>query len=205
MSSGNQSGAGRLAVALARRVGFAVALVLVSTGTAAAQQRISCRSPQPPSVGLAVGYSDPYVENTGPNGSVRRGPLLLGRADLPLSGPLRLRIEGGAARWAVGAIDAPPADRITARHLVALAGLQMGQAPTCAHVSAGGGLYSLGLPGSSVRAGVAIGAGMEFPTGPVGAVQVDATLHVVGARDADHLASAGALVGTLTIGWAFRF
>lgn len=80
----------------------------------------------------------------------------------------------------------------------------MGRAPGCAHVSAGPGLYSIGYQGTSGRrAGFAIAAGMEIPIGSRGAVQLDATVHLIGTSETSPIASAAAL--SLLAGWAYRF
>ena len=205
---------------------FLPALCLLAVaGTASAQGRSGCRSPQPPSVGVGFGASLPYLELASNVGdveaassvSVRGGVQFSGRADLSVTGPLRVRLEGAAARWDVrqtlydsdggyDVISERSIDHMTARHLVALVGVRVGRAPTCAHVSAGGGLYSIGLRGASVRrGGVAIAAGMEIPTGSRGAVQIDATLHLIGTRDAPPLASTTVPALSLLAGWAYRF
>jgi hypothetical protein len=200
-------------------------LILFSfAGLAEAQGRSDCRSPQPPSIGVAFGRSSPYldlargaVELSGPGTvAVHGGAQFAGRADLPLSGPLRLRIEAARARWDIRQRTYSPddftvtadesVDHMSARHLVALAGLRLGRAPACAHVSAGGGVYALGFRGESAwRPGASLAAGIELPTGEHGAVQVDAVLHLIGTRDVHPIASTAVPALNLLVGWAYRF
>ncbi len=206
---------------------FLVACLLipfVSPGLAEAQRRADCASPQPPSIGIAFGRSSPYIELargavdlSGPGSvAVQGGAQFAGRADLPLSGPLRLRIEAARARWDIRQRTYSPddltvtadesVDHMSARHLVALAGLRLGRAPACAHVSAGGGLYALGFRGESVwRPGAVLSAGIELPTGGHGAIQVDAVLHLIGTRVAHPIASSAVPALNLLVGWAYRF
>lgn len=206
---------------------MSVSWLLISVGTAdvvEAQRRSDCRSPLPPSVGGAVGRSSPYVDlapgvvelPTPGSVSVQGGALFVGRADLPVSGPLRLRIEGATARWDVRqvtygqdgstVIADTSVGHMSARHFVALVGLRTGRAPVCAHLSAGGGFYALGFRGMSVRSpGAALAAGIEFPTGEHGAIQVDAVLHLIATR-ADHpIASSTVPTLNVLLGWAYRF
>jgi hypothetical protein len=203
-------------------------LVLISIGAASAagaQTRVDCLSPQPASVGIAFGRSSPYLElasgavDVEPDSSVsvRSGVQFAGRVDAPVVGPVRVRLEGATARWDLRrirydtdagfrVISETSLEHMTARHLVALVGLRTGRAPVCAHVSAGGGVYSIGFQGTPVRrAGFALAAGMEIPTGPRGVVQLDATLHLIGTRDAPPIASTTVPVLSLLAGWAYRF
>jgi len=201
-----------------------LSLVLCATGADAAQRLDDCRSAQPTSVGVSIGRSSPYLEvDSSAVGaprvgsvSVESGGQLAGRLDLPVAGPLRLRVEAATARWDVRhrlylsasgeTIADRSLDRISTRHLVALVGLRTGRAPMCAHVSIGGGLYSFGLPGAIVRRpGFAFGVGMEIPTGEHGAVQLDVGLHLVTTRDAYPITSSAIPAASLSIGWAYRF
>jgi hypothetical protein len=197
------------------------------TGAAAAAwaRGSDCSSPQPPSIGASIGRSDPYLElrsaavdvEPPDSVSVRAGAQLAGRADLPLAGPLRLRLEGATARWDVRVQRYDPdagyrviADEsvghMTSRHFVALVGLTTGRAPACAHVSAGGGFYSIGFRGDAVRSlGLAIGAGMEIRTGSTGAIQLDATVHMIDTRSRDPIAFSTVDALNLTVGWTHRF
>lgn len=165
---------------------------IAPAGSASAPGRSDCRSPQPPSIGAAFGHSLPSVELSSsvapaePNSSVsaRSGAQVAGRADLPVIGPLRVRLEGATARWEVRRIRYDPnggfrvideelIGQITTRHLVALVGP---------------GLYSIGYQGTSGRrAGFAIAAGMEIPTGSRGAVQLDVTVHLIGTSETHRL------------------
>jgi hypothetical protein len=129
-----------------------------------------------------------------------------------------VRVEGAAARWDVRrTVYDPDAgfqvtdDRsigtMSARHLVALLGVRAGREPVCAHVSVGGGLYSMAFGGATLRrAGVAIAAGVEVPTGERGFVQADATVHIITMRDGTPITSMSAVPAlSLLIGWAYRF
>lgn len=194
-----------------------------SVGVAEAQGQADCRSRQPPSVGVAFGRSSPYldlaqgiIEGAAPGSVlVNGGAEFVARGDLPVTGPLRLRIEGATARWDVrqtmygpdGAVMAETsAGRMSARHFVALVGLRTGRAPLCAHVSGGGGLYALGFRDESVRRpGAALAAGLELPTGQHGAIQVDAVLHLISTSGAYTIASSTVPVLNLLAGWAYRF
>ncbi|MGE3889930.1 MAG: hypothetical protein AB7H81_26210 [Vicinamibacterales bacterium] len=193
-------------------------------GLAEAQGRAGCASPQPPSIGIAFGRSSPHLElargavelHGHGTVAVRGGAQLAGRADLSLSGPLRLRIETARARWDIRQRTYSPddftvtadesVDHMSARHLVALAGLRLGRPPACAHVSAGGGVHALGFRGESVwRPGASLAAGIELPTGGHGVIQVDAMLHLIGTRDAHPIASSAVPSLNLLVGWAYRF
>jgi hypothetical protein len=199
---------------------------IVVIDTAHAQTVGDCRSPQPPSVGIAVGRSLPYLEpasdiaSTEPSASVsvRGGLQVAGRADLPVTGPLRVRIEGAGARWDVRETvydrnagfqvsGESSLGSMSARHFVALAGIRTGRAPVCAHVSAGGGFYAIGFRNASLRrAGLAMAAGIEVPAGPHGAIQADATLHLMRTGDGQPIATLSAAPTlSLLIGWAYRF
>ncbi len=206
-----------------------VAFVLVGLALAAAPaqaQRISdCASREPPSLGISVGRSLPYVElrsgaveTEGPGAvSVESGGQVAGRVELPVTGPLRLRVEGAAARWDVRQQRYDPAhdfrvvadasiDRMAARHLVALAGIRTGRAPACAYVGVGGGFHTIGFRETSIRAaGAALSAGVEIPAGAHGAVHLDATLHLIGTRTRDPIALSAVPTLSLLAGWAYRF
>lgn len=199
----------------------------MSVGTAdlaEAQGRTDCRSPLPASLGVAFVRSSPYLDlapgvvEPPAQGSlmVKGGALFAGRAELPVRGPLRLRLEGATARWSVqqttygpdGAM--PIADTslgdMSAHHLVGLVGLQMGRAPVCAHVSAGGGFYALDFQGASARRpGAALAAGIDFPTGQHGAILVDAVLHLIATRGNHPIASSTVPALNVLLGWAYRF
>ena len=135
-----------------------------------------------------------------------------------MTGPFRVRIEGAGSRWNVReTIYDPEAGfqvasesslgSMSARHFVALVGVRAGRAPACAHVSAGGGFYSIGFRSASLRrAGFAISAGIDASTGRHGAIQADATLHLIRTgegRPITTLTAAPTL--SLLIGWAYRF
>lgn len=213
-----------VASSFVRWIALVALLSLGAAGAAGAQSSSDCRSPQPRSVGVAIGRSSPYAELAsgfllaeGGSVSVRSGLQVAGRVDIPIAGPLRVRVEGASSRWDMRrtvydadagyrVVDERSIGSMSERHLVALAGVRTGRAPFCAHVSAGGGFYALGFRDASHRrAGGAIAAGMEIPTGSRGAVQLDVTLHLIGTRDADPIASTVVPAAALTIGWAYRF
>jgi len=195
-------------------------------GTADAQGRADCQSPQPPSIGLAFGRSLPGfalpAETVGAGPittlTVRGATQVAGRADLPVVGPLRVRLEGAMAHWDVRqtlydpnagyqVIDEASIGAMSTRHLVALVGIRTGRPGACAHVSAGGGLYSIGFRDASLRRpGFALAAGIEVPTGRHGAIQADATLHVIRIGDGYPITSfSDAPTLSLLVGWAYRF
>ena len=147
---------------------------------------------------------------------VNGGAQFAGRADLSLTGPLRLRIEGATARWDVRYKTYDPngstatADtsvgHMSARHLVALVGVRTGRAPACAHVSAGGGFHAIAFQGATVRRpGAALAAGIEVPTGAHGAFQADVALHLIATRADYPIASSTVPALNLLVGWAYRF
>ena len=206
---------------------IAVWLLLCVTGVvdAATAQGVDCSSPQGPSIDVAIGRSSPYVElksgvvEEGASASVGvgAGAALVGRADFPIVGPLRVRLDGATARWDVRLLRYDPnagyrviADesvgRMTSRHLAALVGFRTGRAPVCARVSAGGGFYAIGFRGTSVRSpGAALAAGLEFPTGSRSGIQVDGTLHALATRSRDPVSFSTVLELNVTVGWAYRF
>ena len=178
------------------------------------------------SVGAAVGRSDPYFEPSlgvsaaGTSGSVqsRGGWQFAGRTDLPIAGAWRARVEGGAVNWRLER-DIYTADlrQVTATEKVAdldvydivgQVGWQGGRAPACAYVLAGGGLYSLHYQGTSFWSpGFALTAGIEFPAGPRGAVQLDLQVHLIntGTGGRYPIGSSTVVDGRFSAGWGFRF
>jgi hypothetical protein len=213
-------------VATVRLSLFAAVLVLVVTaGVAHAQSGADCQTPRP-AVGAAIGRSSPYFEPSlgvggGTAGSVlsRGGLHLAARADLPIAGAWRARVEGSATNWRLErqiysadlrqVITTETVGRVEVRQIVALAGRQGSPGRLCGYVLAGGGLYALRYQGtSSDNPGFAVVAGIEFPGGPRGAVQVDVQLHVIhtgtGARY-PFKGSSGVLDARLSAGWLYRF
>ena len=195
-------------------------------GTAHAQALADCQAPQPPSLGAAVGRSLPYLElapgavdaDRSTSESVQGGAQLAGRADLPVTGPVRARVEAATGRWDVRQrrYDANAGYQLTedksigsmsARHLVAMIGIRTGRAPTCAHLSAGVGLYSIGFRETTLhRTGFALAGGIEIPAGRHGAVQADLTLHLIRIGDGSPLTNFSASPTlSLLLGWAYRF
>ena len=200
----------------------ALVALLAVPAAAAAQSVASCHDPVPPSIGFAVGRSSPYldlaagaVEGEG-SVLVSGGAQFSGRADFS-PGPFRLRVEAGTARWAVRRqIYDPNAGfqvsaeisegHIAARSVVGTAGLRLGRAPVCAYVLAGGGVFGLDYRGAGVtRPGFAIVAGMEFPTGSRGAVQVDVQVNLISTDGRYPIAMSTVPAASLTAGWAYRF
>ena len=209
------------------RVLVGVTLLLFGVAaTAHAQGRGDCRDPQAATFGIAVGRSSPYlemdvraVEGEGSGSlSVRGGPQLGVRAEVPIAGPLRVRFEGAASHWDVtrtrydpgagfSVTDVSSIGTMSARHFVALAGGTTGTPPVCAHVMAGGGLYTIGFRGASLRrAGVAIAAGVDIPAFANGVIQIGATLHLINIGDGQPITySTGAPTLSLLAAWAYRF
>jgi hypothetical protein len=194
--------------------------VLLSLADAVFAQRA-----RPPSVGVAFGRSSPYVEDLarGEVGlpasgtvAVGAGVLVVARADLPVVGPVRARVEAGGANWPVH-LATLDADRsagtsgtrvgsIAVRHLDVLAGIRTGRQPACAHVSIGSGFYSFSLRGASfVRPATALAAGVEIQTGEHGVIQADAVLHAIPTGGHGFIEMSSVLALNLVVGWAYRF
>jgi hypothetical protein len=189
----------------------------------AAPSGVDCQTAQR-AVGAAVGRSDPSFEPSrgvgGTSGSIapRRGFHLAARADLPIAGAWRARVEASATNWRLerqtysADLREPAATetvgRVEVRQIVGLAGRQGGRAPACGYVLAGGGLYALSYGGtSSYNSGFALMAGVEFPGGPRGAVQLDLQLHLVntGTEGRYPIGSSGVVDTRLSAGWVYRF
>jgi hypothetical protein len=204
------------------RSSLATMLVLVMTSAVAHAQSRDC-SIAPRGVGVSVGRSSPYLElSQGAVEAVSTGSILVGngfqfagRGDLPIAGPWRARVEAGAASWpAVRQIYGEGFEPIArhqvgdvgVRQLVGLIGRQGGRSPACGYVLAGGGLYSLEFRGATVRRpGVALTAGMEFPTGERGAIQADVQLHLIDTEGRYPIAGSAVPAASLTVGWSLRF
>jgi hypothetical protein len=178
----------------------------------------------PPTIGAAFGRSSPSVDLKPGVVDVPRstsilvegGSLFTARAELPVAGPLRLRIEGGTARWDVRQVTYDPAGRsvmtdrsagqLSVHHLAALVGVRTGRAPACAQLSAGGGFYALGFGGASVRRpGASLAAGIEIPTGQHGAIQAEAALDLIATGGPSFIASSAVPALNVVVGWAYRF
>jgi hypothetical protein len=206
---------------------FAVGLVLIVTaGVGRAQPRADCQSPQRPALGVSVGRSSPYLEfdraaidaPISESISVRSGLYLAARGDLPIAGAWRARVEGSAANWRVERRSystdlnnheltaSDTAGRMEARQIIGLVGRQGGRAPVCGYVLAGGGIYSLDYRGTNLRRpGLALTAGVEFPAGGRGVVQLDMQLHVIDTPGRSLVSTSKVLAASLSAGWAFRF
>ena len=198
-----------------------VLLTIGCVGAASAQGRSGCQSSPAPSFGLSAGRSSTYIEPVSESfgvepGSVnvRGGPQLAGRAELPVAGRLRLRLEAARSKWDVrrtvydAAAKAVTSDRsigsMSQRHLVAMLGVNV---QPCAYVAVGGGVYAIGFRDQFFRSlGPAVAAGMEFPTGARGAIQLDAAVHMIGGSNGKTIATNSTLptIG-LNVGWAYRF
>jgi len=200
-----------------------VTMLVLTVSTAAGHAQSRDCSIAPRGIGVSMGRSSPYLElsrgavDPMPGGSilVQNSFQFAARGDLPIAGPWRTRVEAAAANWPVvrqiyGEGFEPVArvhvGHVGVRQLVAMIGRQGGRRPACGYVLAGGGLYSLGFRGATVRRpGVALTAGMEFPTGERGAIQVDLQLHMIN-RDGRYPNSfSGALAAGLMVGWSLRF
>jgi subtilisin family serine protease len=134
---------------------------------------------------------------------------------LPIAGPWRTRVEGSATTWRLErqiysadlrqVIGTESVGDIGVRQLVASAGRQWGRT-LCGYVLAGGGVYSLDYQGTSFRSpGFALTAGVEFPAGPRGSVQVDVHLHMINTRGRYPVGSSVVLDTGLLAGWVYRF
>jgi len=201
---------------------LATVLVLkVTTGMAHAQSRDCSIAPR--GGGGAIGRVSPYVDlsqgavDAVPTGSilVRSGFQFAGRGDFPIAGPWRVRVEAAAANWPVvrQTYDRglQPTARETVGHVgvrqfVAMIGRQGGRSPVCGYVLAGGGIYSLGFRGATVRRpGVALTAGIELPTGDRGAVQADVQLHLIDTQGRYPIAFSQVPAASLMVGWSLQF
>lgn len=197
--------------------------LLIATGVGHAQSHADCSAPAPPGVGVSVGRSSPYfdlsrgVVDGDERGSVivRGGPQLSARADLPVAGAWRARIEGAAANWRVTRQTYDERFQLTAnetaghveeRHIAAMIGRQGGRSPVCGYVLAGGGIYSFDYKGARVqRPGVALAVGLEVPTGDRGAIQADVRLDIIDSRARYPIASSTVLGASLSVGWSHKF
>ncbi len=197
--------------------------LLLATGVGHAQSHADCSAPAPPGVGVSVGKSSPYfdlsrgVVDGDERGSVivRGGPQLSARADLPVAGAWRARIEGAAANWRVTRQTYDERFQLTAnetaghveeRHIAAMIGRQGGRSPVCGYVLAGGGIYSFDYKGARVqRPGVALAVGLEVPTGDRGAIQADVRLDIIDSRARYPIASSTVLGASLSVGWSHKF
>jgi hypothetical protein len=199
-----------------------VLTLLIATGVGHAQSRADCSTAAPPGIGVSVGKSSPYfdlsrgVVEGDERGSVivRGGPQLSARADLPVAGPWRARIEGAGANWrvtrqtydGVQMTANETAGHVEERHLAAMIGRQGGRSPVCGYVLAGGGFYSFDYRGARVRRpGVALAVGLEAPTGDRGAIQADVRLDIIDSRARYPIASSAVLGASLSVGWSHKF
>jgi hypothetical protein len=198
-----------------------VLVVNVTAGIAHAQSRECSIAPR--GVGGAIGRVSPYMDlSQGAVDAVPRGSILVGsgfqfagRGDFPIAGPWRARVDAAAANWPVvrqtydGGLQPTAREavgHVEVRQLVAMIGRQVGRSPACGYVLAGGGLYSLGFRGATVRRpGVALTAGMEFPTGGRGAVQADVQLHVIDTQGRYPTAFSQVPAASLMVGWSLWF
>lgn len=203
-------------------ISLATMLVLTVSTTVAHAQSRDC-SIAPRGIGVSMGRSSPYLDlsqgavDAVPTGSilVRNSFQFAGRGDLPIGGPWRARVEAAAANWPVvrqiyGEGFEPVArdhvGHVGVRQLVGMVGRQGGRSPVCGYVLAGGGLYSLGFRSATVRRpGVALTAGMEFPTGERGAIQADLQLHLVNTEGRYPIAGSTVPAAAIMVGWSLRF
>jgi hypothetical protein len=195
---------------------------LVSAGVGHARSLADCSEAPPPGFGVSVGRSSPYfdlsqgvVNEEGRRSvSVRGGPQLSARADLPVAGAWRARIEGAAANWRVTrqTYDGPQltandtVGHVEERHIAGMIGRQGGRSPICGYVLAGAGIFSLDYKGARVRRpGVALAFGLEVPTGDHGAIQADVRLDLIDSRARYPIASTTVLGASLSVGWSHKF
>jgi hypothetical protein len=201
---------------------FVLLASLIGAGVGQARSLADCSEAPPPGFGVSVGRSSPYfdlsqgvVQGDGRGSvSVRGGPQLSARADLPVAGAWRARIEGAGANWSVTRQTYDGAQLTTndtvghveERHLAGMIGRQGGRSPVCGYVLAGGGIYSLEYKGARVRRpGVALAFGIEVPTGDHGAIQADVRLDLIDSRARYPIASTTVLGASLSVGWSHKF
>jgi hypothetical protein len=200
-----------------------LAPVLVATVDARVAAAQGCTSPERLTLAAVAGRSSPYfdldrdaIAPRPGSVSVRDGFQVGGRGDISIAGPLRARVEAWTARWDVERRTFSPIDgqietitsegHVTASHFGASAGLRGGRAPLCWQVLVGGGLYALSFRDkTSYRPGVALTAGVDFPTGARGRVQIDVQLHLIDTKSRSPVASTTALAAALVAGWGIRF
>lgn len=195
---------------------------LIGAGVAQAQSRADCSEAAPPGFGVSVGRSSPYfylsqgVVEGDERGSVsvRGGPQLSARADLPVAGAWRARIEGGAAKWRVTRqtydgfqlTSSDTVGHVEERQIVGMIGRQGGRSPVCGYVLAGGGFYSLDYKGARLRRpGVALAVGLEVPTGDHSAIQADVRLDFIDSAARYPISSTTVLGASLSVGWSHKF
>jgi len=196
--------------------------LLIAPGAGQAQSYAGCSTAAPLGVGVSIGRSSPYFDlsrgavdgDEGGSVSVGGGPQLSARADLPVAGAWRARVEGAAANWRVTRqtyegfqlTADETVGHVKARQIAAMIGRQGGRSPVCGYVLAGGGLYSFDYKGASVRRpGVALAFGLEVPTGDHGAVQADMRLDIIDSRARYPIASTTVLGASLSVGWSHKF
>ena len=194
----------------------------IANGVGHAQSRADCSAAPPPGIGVSVGGSSPYFDlsrgvvdgDEGGSVVVRGGPQLSARADLPVAGAWRARVEGAAANWRVTRqtyegfqlTADETVGHVKERHLAAMIGRQGGRSPVCGYVLAGGGIYSFDYKGAHVRSpGVALAVGVEVPTGDHGAVQADVRLDIIDSRARYPIASSTVLGTSVSVGWSHKF
>jgi hypothetical protein len=195
---------------------------LIGAGVGHAQSRADCSEAAPPGFGVSVGRSSPYfyfsrgVVEGDERGSVsvRSGPQVSARADLPVAGAWRARIEGAAANWRVtrqtyDGVQLTSNDtvgHVESRQVAGMIGRQGGRRPACGYVLAGGGIYSLEYKGARVwRPGVALAFGLEVPTGDHGAIQADVRLDLIDSRARYPISSTTVMAASLSVGWSHKF
>jgi len=195
---------------------------VIGAGAAHAQSRADCSEAPPPGFGVSVGRSSPYfylsrgaVEGDERGSvSVRGGPRLSARADLPVAGAWRARIEGAGANWRVARqtydgfqqTASATVGHVEERQIVGMIGRQGGRSPVCGYVLGGGGIYSLEYKGAKIHSpGVALAAGIEVPTGDSSAVQVDVRLDLINSRARYPIASTTVMGASLLVGWSHKF
>jgi hypothetical protein len=200
-----------------RAAGLAIALLIVLPAAANARLSSGCASARPPAIGVSIGRSSPYFEPAGVVANESLGSLhLAARADVPVAGPWRVRVEGASTGWRLerttysadlrDVVARDIVGRVDVKHVAAVIGRQAGRAPACAYVLAGAGLYALDYQNAGWFApGGILVAGIEFPGGPRGAVQVDVQLHLVktGVDGQPPIGSSVVVDGRLSVGWVF--
>jgi hypothetical protein len=186
-------------------------------------QTVSCTARERPLVGVAAGWSSPYVYldsdavEDGPGSiQVHGGVQIGGRGDFSIGGPVRVRVEGSTAWWSVdrqtyspdaaATVTTGSEGHVNVRQLGASIGLRGGRAPLCWYVLAGGGLYSLSFRDDTLRRpGFQLTPGLEFPTGDRGRLQIEAQIHFIDTNGRPPFSSTKALAASIVFGWAYQF
>ena len=209
-----------------RRIYVGFALLLIGGVTTASAQGFDCWSRKPPAIALSGGISSAYLEpavaldREEPNSSVTvgSGPHVAARAEMPVAGPIRFHLEAARSQWDVRRKVYDPAaghaltsdgsiGSISDRSLMGMIGIRFPWKGICTNVAVGGGLHSTSFRDSTYYSpSYGFQAGLEFPAGARGVLQLGIDLHVINSRNWKTIAtSSEVLTMKAGIGWAYRF